>query len=58
MLSYANGSIVGSSVSNNMLRSEHIADYSYEKFSNYTLEDIVKKYGNLLDRYQKKSFVE
>lgn len=59
LMSYATGIAVHdqAGVSNNMIKSESIGDYSYTKFEKSTLDEIVEKYRHLLERYQKKSFV-
>ena len=60
MLSYANGGILmeNNGISSNMIKSETIGDYSYTKFDKYSVDEIILKYHPLIDRYQKKSFIE
>jgi hypothetical protein len=59
LMSYARGESSSNQVgvSTNVIQAESIGDYSYSKFSKFTIMEVISNYSELLDRYCKKSFV-
>lgn len=61
LASFATGGIIDSNsgISNNMIVSESIADYSYQKDKDaFNRDTIISKYETILSRYAKRTFIQ